>query len=301
MSLTDFYLSHIDKLYGDPIFKKLILEDLILDFQRFIKLNDILSEREMFEKILSSFFEEAELTLSLLNGLNFTKSSSLLEIGSGLGFVYGFLKKEGYDIYGMEPSDSGFNGFYNVAVQMLKIIGVDATHIYPLPAKECASIKQQFDIVFSNNVLEHVPEIEPSILALKNVLKPNGLMVHNTVNYFIPYEPHFNIVLFPLFPKLTVFFKPALRMSSLWNGLNFITTKKLKDICRLNNLDIDFKKDILQRTLVRLDTDPEFIIRHKFFIPLYKILKLTGLIKILKRIPVALTTPITFTIRKGNF
>lgn len=298
ISLTAFYFSYVDKLYNDPIYRK-----QILSYQRLQNFDNALSERELFEKILVVYLEEAELALSLIKDLNFKKEDLLLEVGGGNGFVYGFLKKLGFNIYGIEPSDSGsddagFSGFFNAARRLFKIIEVDDSHFYPLSAEECVKLDNQFDIIFSNNVLEHIPKLKESFLAMKNVLKPDGLMIHNTHNYFIPYEPHLKIALFPLFPRFTEFFRPNLKKSFLWNGLNFITTRKLKNLCKIVGLSIKFKKDVLQKTFFRLDTDRGFAERQKIFIPLYKILKLTRLIKILNKIPIVFTDPIVFTVKK---
>lgn len=291
-SLTDFYLSYFDKLYENSIIKK-----QLLDYSTFFKANNSLSDKESFKEVLIHYLEEAELTLSLIENLNFTKNDLLLEIGGGLGFVYGFLKKNSFDIYGIEPSDSSFDGYFNAAIRIFKIIDVDESNFHPLSAKECTKLNKQFDIIFSNNVLEHILELKQSFSVMKQVLKPNGLMIHNTVNYFVPYEAHLKMILVPFFPKLTEFFKPSLKKSSLWNGLNFITTNKLKKICKSNNLYIEFKKDRLQKTFFRLENNPQFAKRQGYFMPIYKILKLTGLIKIIDKIPIAFTTPITFTIK----
>jgi 2-polyprenyl-3-methyl-5-hydroxy-6-metoxy-1,4-benzoquinol methylase len=292
-SLTEFYLSYADQLYGNLIIKQQILSD-----SSFLKISKTLNEREIFDKIIIHYLEEAELTLSLIKDLNFSKKDLLLEIGGGLGLVYAFLKKHNFNIYGIEPSDSGFDGYFNAAVQIFEILGISGSNFYPLSAKECPQLNQQFDIVFSNNVLEHIPELEQSFSAMKLVLKPKGIMVHNTVNYFIPYEAHLKILLVPFFPKTTEFFKPSLKKSSLWNSLNFITTSRLKELCKFNRLNIKFKKDILLKTFLRLDSDPEFAHRQKYFMIPYKILKITRLIKLMDKIPIALTTPITFTLRK---
>ena len=292
-SLTSFYLSYVDQLYENQVIKQQLLSDT-----SFLKISETLNEREIFDKIIIHYLEEAELTLSLIKDLAFTKESALLEVGSGLGLVYAFLKKQGFNIYGVEPSDSGFDGYFNAAVQIFKVLGVDGSNFYPLAAKECPQLNQQFDIIFSNNVLEHIPELEQSFSAMKLVLKPKGVMVHNTVNYLVPYEAHLKILLVPFFPRVTEFFKPSLKKSDLWNSLNFITTSRLKKLCKFNRLNIKFKNDILLKTFLRLDSDPEFAHRQKYFIIPYKILKITKLIKLIDKIPVALTTPITFTLRK---
>lgn len=290
-SLRDFYLSYADQLYKDLIIRKLLLA------YPFVLRDNLLDDREHFSKVLDSHLEEAALTLSLLNDLHFTKKDSLLEVGSGVGLVYGYLKKQGYDVWGIEPSDSGFDGYFAAAQQLFRIISVDGSHCYPYLAKDCAKINEQFDIIFSNNVFEHIPKLEESIQNLKKILKPRGIMLHNTVNYHIPYEPHFKMLLVPFFPRITEHLKPSLKISSLWNGLNFITTTKLRRICNANDLMIEFKKDRLSKTLGRLYHDPSFAKRQKFFVPIYWFLKHTGLIRFIDKIPSAFTTPITFTIK----
>jgi len=245
-SLTDFYLSYLDKLYANSIFKKKILS------HQNQKYDSRLNEKELFTRILADYLEQAELTYSLIKNLNFSKKDALLEIGSGFGFTYGFLKKQGFDIYGLEPSDPSFEAYFDGAIEMFKIINIDKSNFYPISANKCEKLNKKFDIIFSNNVLEHIFELEETFSSLKNVLKPDGLMVHNTVNYFVPYEPHFEILLFPFFPRFTSFFKPSLKKSSLWNGLNFITTKKLKHICKSLDLVIKFKKDRLSKKLYQV-------------------------------------------------
>src|SRR3989344_2702478 len=292
--LSDFYLPYADQLYRDPLLKKQLLTS------PFVLRDNALSDGEHFKKVLESHVEEASLTLSLLDDLHFTKEDSLLEVGSGLGLVYGYLKKQGYDIYGIEPGDSGFGGYFTAAQQLLNIIGVDGAHCYPYVAKESTRLNKQFDVIFSNNVLEHIPELEKSILSLSKVLKPGGVILHNTVNYHIPYEPHFKMLLVPFFPRFTERLKSDLADSSLWNSLNFITTTKLRAMCSTYGLRIEFKRDRLSKTLRRLDDDPSFAKRQKFFVPIYRFLKKTGLTKLLDSIPSALTTPITFTITNAT-
>ena len=290
-ALTDYYRSYTNAIYEDSDFRRYILG---LQTSKLFDEAHQLGEKELFKKILDNLLEEAELTLSLISSQHITKTDSVLEVGGGLGLVYGFLKRQGYDIWGIEPSDSGFGGYFQAALQLFKMLGIDGSHFHPLSAKEATKLDARFDVIFSNNVLEHIPELEESISDLQKVLNPNGVMIHNTVNYLIPYEPHFKILLFPFFPRCTEFFKPVLKESPLWKGLNFITTYKLKRVCIANNLTIRFDTDRLLRTFTRLDTDPEFAKRQKYFIPIYMFLKSTGLIKFLDKIPIACTTPITF-------
>jgi 2-polyprenyl-3-methyl-5-hydroxy-6-metoxy-1,4-benzoquinol methylase len=246
------------------------------------------------------YLEEAELTVSLIKNANITKKCTLLEIGGGLGFAYGFLKKLGFNIYAIEPSISGFSEHYKTALTMFNILKIDHSTWYPFTATECQKLGKQFDIIFSNNVLEHIPNLKATFLSLRYILKSDGVMIHNTVNYFIPYEPHFNILLVPFFPKFTTLLKPALKTSPLWRELNFITTKSLKSLCKICKLNITFRKGILLETFLRFGSNIEFAERQRYFFYAYLFLKWSNLIKILNFIPMSLTTPICMEIRKNN-
>ena len=125
-----------------------------------------------------------------------------------------------------------------------------------------------------------------------------GQMIHNTVNYFVPHEAHFQIVLVPFFPRFTEKIKPRLKDSQLWRGLNFITTKSLRRYCDKVGLDIEFEKGILKNTFYRLERDPEFARRQGIFLPVFRFLKAVRLINLLDLLPVAITTPIRFKLTK---
>ncbi len=294
--IKEFYLSKFDQLYSNADFRQ-----GVLGFQQHLNLPKISDDaRELFRKILSQYLEEASLTLSLIKPLADWRGKALLEVGSGLGLIYGFLKSQNYNITGIEPSTPGFDGCYQGALSLFRELNVDSSDFHPLAAAECQKLNQQFDIIFSNNVFEHIINLEESLAALKVVLKPDGKMVHNTVNYLVPYEPHFKMLLVPFVPKFTSLVNPGLKKYSLWNDLNFVTTFKLKRICRLLGLRISFDRQALLRTLSRFETDPEFATRQKTFFGLYQILKKTKFLNIIKIIPVSMTTPITFTLTKNN-
>ena len=138
-SLTDFILSFTDKLYNN-----LTIRRQLLDKSKFVKKNGVLSEKRLFTMILIDYLEEAELTLSLIRRYNYTYNDRLLEIGGGLGFVYCYLKRCGYNIYGVEPSeepsDLGFDGYYKTSLEIFKIVGVDKSNFYPIFAKDCKKL-----------------------------------------------------------------------------------------------------------------------------------------------------------------
>lgn len=280
ISLRDFYLSHLDELFGSPNFRK-----KILNYSKFSKeIPGSTNERDLFEKIFTVYIEEAELTLSLLERRRLTSGDALLEVGGGVGLAYGFLKSRGFDIYAIEPSKSGHGGYYETALEMFTILNIDASHWYPLSVTECVKLNKKFDIIFSNYVLEHIQDLRSAFVSMKGVLSQGGIMIHHTVNYTVPYEPHFRIILFPFFPRLTSFLKPALKKSPRWHGLNFITARTVKSICRSCDLDIEFERGILIKTLERLDDNPEFSMRQGHFLALYHLLRRVRFLKLLNLI-----------------
>ena len=294
--IKDFYLSKLDQLYNDKDFRQGVLQT-----HQHLNIPDRDNGgRESFIRVLNQYLEEASLTLSLIEPLETWRDKSLLEVGGGLGLVYAFLKSRDYHITALEPSAPGFDGCYRLALLLFKELDIDGSDFHPLTAEECPKLNKQFDLVFSNNVFEHVSQLAQCLAALKLVLKPEGKMIHNTVNYLVPYEPHFKMLLVPFFPALTSFFNPGLKKHALWNDLNFVTTFKLRKICRALGLAITFDNGALLRTLLRFETDPGFAARQRIFFGLYQMLKKIGLMKMIKMIPASLTTPITFTLTKNN-
>ena len=293
-SLKEFFLSRASRLYNDAQIRQAIFN------KEALKNYPSKKNKSVFMSILCLYLEEAELTIQLLKKVGASKSSSILEIGGGLGLVYAFLRKEGYNIVSIEPSASSYDGRYETALRIFRILGVSPQGWHPSPAEETSSLKRKFDVIVSNNVLEHIQDLDSAFESMKNALKKGGIMWHNTVNYIIPYEPHFNMVLFPFFPKLTVLFKPELKNSSLWNGLNFITAAELKKICKKHNLKIQFQRNVLFESFERLGNDEEFAKRQRYFILIYKLLRKTRTLKLLKLVPPSIATPIQFSIRKNG-
>ena len=65
-----------------------------------------------------------------------------------------------------------------------------------------------------------------------------------------------------------------------------------------SRLEIEFQNDTLMKTFERLDKDTEFAKRQGYFISVYSILKKLHLLGFLKILPVSLTTPVIFIVRK---
>ena len=290
-NLRNFYLQDLDRLFEDASFRK-----TFLSYNKLFRIPPKGNDRALFEELFLVYLDEAEFALSILRKLEFSKKDVILEMGGGLGFVYGFLKSQGLDFCSIEPSQSGYAGYHKTALQMFEILGIDSSHWYPFFAEECGRMNRTFDIIFSYGVLEHVRDLRQTLLGLKRVLRPSGKMIHWTVNYLIPYEPHFKMLLFPFAPSTTSFFKPTLKHSPLWGGLNFVTAGKLKRACEACGLDIKFKRGVVLESFQRL-REVGFARRQRYFLPFYYFLERTGLINALSLIPISFTTPLVIVLK----
>ena len=96
--IKNFYLSKLDQLYSNLDFRK-----GVLSFQDHLNNSGAQEDsRESFKNIFNQYLEEASLTISLIEPLEKLDGKILLEVGSGLGLVYGFLKAKNYNIIGID-------------------------------------------------------------------------------------------------------------------------------------------------------------------------------------------------------
>lgn len=118
-------------------------------------------------------FKYAQYLLSKLTGVPFKKDHKLLDVGCGVG-VLGKVIKDRFnsDVYGMDISD--------VAVSKARENGVKAKVAYienPWPFKQ-----QSFDIVVSQQVIEHLVNPDYFLQQARKMLKDRGYLVLTTPN-----------------------------------------------------------------------------------------------------------------------
>ncbi|HEY1266897.1 MAG TPA: class I SAM-dependent methyltransferase [Candidatus Binatia bacterium] len=93
------------------------------------------------------------------------KGSKVLEIGAGMGLQAKQLSELGVRVTAIDVPSS----FYKPD-QIWPVIEYDGVHI-PFP-------DDYFDVVFSSNVLEHIPHVLSFQAELQRVLKPDGIAIH---------------------------------------------------------------------------------------------------------------------------
>lgn len=92
-------------------------------------------------------------------------ANTLLEIGAGSGWQAQRLAENGYSVEAIDIGSSTYSDH-----RIWPIVEYDGQHI-PFPDR-------YFDVVFSSNVLEHIPHLKEYQDEIKRVLKPDGIAVH---------------------------------------------------------------------------------------------------------------------------
>ena len=157
-----------------------------------------------------------------------------------------------------------------------------------------------FGVIFSNNVLEHIPDIESAFHGMVQVLSEEGVMVHSCPNYVVPFEPHLNIVAGKGLRRIAEWVnrEKISRNRELWNSLNFITSFRVRKLCRRNALSVTFRKGTMYQAFLRLENDAGFSARHAGGVVqrgTYWLSRM-GLLPLIKRIPPDFATPMVFEI-----
>ncbi len=89
----------------------------------------------------------------------------ILEIGGGSGIQAKRLSEAGCDIVSVDVRDSGY-----VDDRVFPVIDYDGRRL--------PFANDSFDIIFSSNVLEHIPHLDEFQVEIKRVLRPGGHCVH---------------------------------------------------------------------------------------------------------------------------
>ena len=280
----------------EPYIEKLLSDEKLTSCLFFeTALKDLDSRRADLDTLIG----EAESTIRMLEPY-FSKDKKYLEIGGGVGLTYAYLRHLGYQIISIEPGGLGFANRYSSGWRLLDIFGIDKDGWISMGAEQLPELNQKFDVIFSNFVLEHVNELDLSFKGMVTVLNPNGVMVHRCPNYLIPFEPHYNIPLVPLFPQLTTWFRPSLKHDELWIGLKFLNYFTIRAFFSGQGMKARFEKNQYYWAFSQVLNAPSFAARKKMFVLPAKILKYTGLLYLLKLLPAFLQTPMTFTVQSSK-
>lgn len=169
----------------------------------------------------NSGHHHAYLISPLLEILSYKMSSSeqkprVLDLGCGNGSLSYLIAQQGYEVVGVEESESGF--------ELARLNFPDCqfiqASIYDLPYTK---LENSFDIVVSSEVIEHLLYPRELVKAAKKCLKPNGRLILTT-----PYHGYFKFLALALMGKMDKHLNP------LWDGghIKFFSTATITALLR---------------------------------------------------------------------
>jgi SAM-dependent methyltransferase len=202
-------------------------------------------------------------------------NAEVLEVGAGSLILSTQLVREGFKLTALEPTGSGFSHFN----QLREIVMNEAKLSGCMPnlieiSAESLNISNHFNFVFSVNVMEHVNDIELTIIKVMQSIKPGGEYKFTCPNYIFPYEPHFNIptvisksLTEKLFSKRIYSRKEILDPKGLWDSINWITVTRLRSFAKKSRaLSLKLRTDLFNEMIIRTVSDEEFSKRRSPFI-----------------------------------
>jgi 2-polyprenyl-3-methyl-5-hydroxy-6-metoxy-1,4-benzoquinol methylase len=266
-----------------------------------IDLKDVATALEVSESEIHLTFEvavaESRQTLMLLTNFELMRSARILEVGAGYGLASICLAMLGFEVTALEPGGVGFEKNRDSLESFSMFCGVHVSQLSEKAEKFDFTSTKKFDLIISNNVLEHVDSVEDTLQNLKTALQPSGLMVHSCANYTFPFEPHFGIPLVPIIPRMTKYFLPkSITQTGIWKSLNFVTASQVRRYAKLADLQYVFRKGTMAQSIRRLQTDTQFSIRHPLLTKVVSIARVRNLLTRWSNIPTWLATPMDFLI-----
>lgn len=150
----------------------------------------------------------------------------ILDIGCGNGSLSNLIAHQGYEVVGIEESESGVE----LANQNFPNCRFIQGTIYNLPYAE---LGDKFDIVITAEVIEHLFYPKELVRNVKQCLKPNGRLILTT-----PYHGYLKNLM------LAVSGKMDNHLTTLWDGghIKFFSVATMNELLKSENYtDIKFK------------------------------------------------------------
>ncbi len=111
-----------------------------------------------------------------------TEGKTFLELGCGFGFVVDYAAKcRGFNAAGIEPGGYGRLGQQHLGADISGTLLGEGSH----------HDQEQFDIIFSSEVIEHIPTPEAFAATIAQHIKPEGVAIFTTpnANFITPESP----------------------------------------------------------------------------------------------------------------
>ncbi len=143
------------------------------ELSKYYESQDYISHTDQKKDLFSKTYQLVKKwSLQKKNKLIFIQNKgigSLLDVGAGTGDFLKAAKEKGWNVYGMEPNINAANLASEKGIS-LKPSLIDFEG-------------QQFDVVTLWHVLEHITNLEETVLQLSNLVKPNGTLIIAVPNF----------------------------------------------------------------------------------------------------------------------
>jgi len=242
------------------------------------------------EEYLDSYFNSFYNSYQEIEHL-ISYSDEILDVGSGAGFLVNYLSSQGYKIKGFD------NYLYNPHTRAINRAINSKEEV-----KNCDiagfQTERKFDVIFLHNVIEHLDNWEESIVSLNNILNQKGKIIFIFPNYSFPIEFHFMLPIllnrdltYKIFKKRIKKFEMIHNREGLWDSLNFVKPKEIRDSYLAKKYIVKFDKRHFMNFLSRLihNFNPKSVHRNNklycFLVLTAKIIYKTKLINIYQYLP----------------
>jgi len=193
--------------------------------------------------------------------------SFILELGCGNGLSARMLRDKGHQVIGIDLSSTFLEKTNKWEDESLKYLACSAIN---LPFKD-----QTFDLVCSNEMLEHVTDAEKSLTEMVRVVKPGGKIIVAGPNLCSPFLPLFD--LFRILSgknELSVWADTKCEaIKGIWKNFWLLTRKRIT-----KKIDFLYREPELEERVIGGDADSVYYANP---IDLEKFFKFKGL-KIIK-------------------
>jgi len=156
------------------------------DLANYYESEDYISHTDSKKSIMDKMYQivknySIHQKIKLINSFD-SGARKILDIGCGTGDFLVACKTDGWSIFGVEPSakarDLTFQKLIKKNSSVENTIEKDIEDILEYQDKT-----KQYDVITMWHVLEHVPNLSVYIKILKNLLKPNGVLIIAVPNF----------------------------------------------------------------------------------------------------------------------
>ena len=196
---------------------KLIFQEQIPDekfsqelYEIYIDKDDSLRKKDDYEKkYKKKLFYEMGLIKNIFKKKN--EEISILDFGAGWGFWLNFFKKNNFDVYAFEISDTRIDFLKKNQIKTISdIVNTD----------------NKFDFIYSEETFEHISNPKETLISLSKMLKENGFIMLRFPSSF----------LFKL--RLNKKYKPSTDCAHPLEHINLLKKKSFEDMIKDSNLEI---------------------------------------------------------------